>query len=99
MVPCPRCGGEAHRSRTRGLFERLAKAATTYRAHRCLDCGWRGMLGADKPASSGPPRRKLKIAIALIITTALVFALMGLIDYTIDSAKNPRKKQRTAQSN
>ena len=99
MVLCPKCGGEAHRSHTRGIFERLAKAITTYRAHRCLDCGWRGMLGAEKPASKSPHRRKLTIAIALILTTVLVFALMSLIDYTIESAKNPRKKQRTAQSN
>ena len=57
------------------------------------------MLGADKPESKISPKRKLTIVIALIITTALVFALMGLIDYTIESAKNPRKKQKTAQSN
>ncbi len=99
MIPCPKCGGEAHRSHTRGVLERLTKAVTTYRAHRCLDCGWRGLLGAEKPIGRNAPRRKLTILIAVIITTVLVFALMGLIDYTIDSAKNPRKKHSTAQSN
>lgn len=99
MIPCPKCGGEAHRSHTRGVLERVAKAASTYRAYRCLDCGWRGLLGAEKAPSKTTTKRKLTIVIALIITTALVFALMGLIDYTIDSAKNPRKKPKTSQSN
>ena len=99
MIPCPKCGNEAHRSHTRGLFERLAKITTTYRAYRCLECNWRGLLGTQRPASKSEPRRKLIIAIALILTTVLVFALMSFIDYTIDSAKNPRKKHQAAQSN
>ena len=98
MVPCPKCGGEAHRSHTRGIFEQLAKAATRYRAHRCLDCGWRGLRGSEKPVAKKPSNRKLTIVIALIITTVVVFVLMGLIDYTIDSAKNPRKKPGSSQS-
>ena len=57
------------------------------------------MLGAEKPVGKNPARRKLTILIAVIITTVLVFVLMGLIDYTIESAKNPRKKHSTAQSN
>jgi len=99
VISCPKCDGEAHRSHTRGLLEQFAKIASTYRAYRCLDCGWRGLLGAEKTPSKTTTRRKLTIIIALIITTALVFALMGLIDYTIDSAKNPRKKQKSAHSN
>jgi hypothetical protein len=42
--PCPRCPGRVHRSRARGITERIRKGFTTERLYRCEDCGWRGWL-------------------------------------------------------
>ena len=43
--PCIRCGScNVHRSRAKGLYERIRKAHTPARPFRCDDCGWRGWL-------------------------------------------------------
>jgi hypothetical protein len=43
--PCVRCGGRnVHRSRTKGVYERVRKWHTPARPFRCNDCGWRGWL-------------------------------------------------------
>lgn len=45
MESCRRCGGgNVHRSRARGAYERLRKLHTALRPFRCSDCGWRGWL-------------------------------------------------------
>jgi hypothetical protein len=43
MTRCPSCDAQAlQRSRTRSGLERLRKALTAERPHRCRSCGWRG---------------------------------------------------------
>jgi len=43
MRSCPTCGSpRIHRSRVRGLLERVRRLLVTDRPHRCDACGWRG---------------------------------------------------------
>jgi len=43
--PCVSCGGRnVHRSRAKGVYERVRKWHTPARPFRCNDCGWRGWL-------------------------------------------------------
>lgn len=45
QAPCPSCASRTlHRSKTRGLYERLRKVHTHRRTFRCHSCGWRGWL-------------------------------------------------------
>ena len=74
---CPRCGSHIHRSRTRGLTERLIKALTSFRTFRCKDCGWRGW----SRASDSLKRRRIRqtvigVAITLLVTTLLALYLV-----------------------
>ena len=71
---CPRCGSHIHRSRARGLSERLVKAITSFRTYRCYDCGWRGWSGAS---DSLDHRRAMQTVIGVLITL-LVTTLLAL---------------------
>ena len=43
--PCGGCGSRnVHRSKARGIYERLRRVRTPRRVYRCGDCGWRGWL-------------------------------------------------------
>jgi hypothetical protein len=48
---CPRCGGAAHRSRTRSWFERVRRSVTGRVPYRCRQCNWRGWLEHVSDAS------------------------------------------------
>jgi hypothetical protein len=58
MTRCPECDAETlQRSRTQSTFERLRKALTAERPHRCLSCGWRGWnteRNPHQPAAVAP---------------------------------------------
>ena len=59
---CPRCGGAAHRSRTRSWFERVRRSVTGRVPYRCRLCNWRGWLEHVSDVSktaSGEARREL----------------------------------------
>lgn len=76
MQSCPKCGSpRVHRSRSRGWVEKLRKAFTHKRPHRCHACGWRGW-GAEsvrghgseasgRPARRSPDFRAIDVAIGL----------------------------------
>lgn len=43
MENCPKCESKrVHRSRTRGVLERVRRNLTGKAPFRCPDCGWRG---------------------------------------------------------
>ena len=76
---CPKCGGPVHRSRTRGISERLVKMLTANRTYRCFDCGWRGWLETnDVSQLSESRRRRLVRTIISVLVTILVTALLAL---------------------
>ena len=76
---CPKCGGPVHRSRTRGLGEKLVKMLTVNRAYRCFECGWRGWLQAtDISRLRESRRRRLVRTIISVLVTILVTALFAL---------------------
>ena len=52
---CPECGGDMHRSRTRGIVEKIQSRLFRIQAFRCHRCGARYMV---KPAVLLPARRK-----------------------------------------
>jgi FlaA1/EpsC-like NDP-sugar epimerase len=41
---CPTCQAGVHRSRAKGVVERIKKDFTAQRLFRCAECGWRGWL-------------------------------------------------------
>lgn len=54
MERCPQCKhSPLRRSRTRSLIERLRKAVTPQRPHRCPECGWRGWGPERNPHETG----------------------------------------------
>jgi hypothetical protein len=54
MERCPRCKfAHLTRSRTRSLIERVRKALTAERPHRCVQCGWRGWGPERNPHDTG----------------------------------------------
>jgi hypothetical protein len=76
---CPKCGGPVHRSRTRGLGEKLVKLLSANRTYRCFECGWRGWLqAADISQLLETRRRRLVRTIISVIVTILVTALLAL---------------------
>ena len=76
---CPKCGGPVHRSRTRGLTEKLVKLLTANRTYRCFECGWRGWLQAtDIPQLREARRRRLVRTIISVLVTILVTTLLAL---------------------
>lgn len=76
---CPKCGGPVHRSRTRGLTEKLVKVLTANRTYRCFDCEWRGWLEAtDISQLREAKRRRLVRTIISILVTILVTALIAV---------------------
>lgn len=74
---CPECGASVHRSRARGLKERLIRAVSSYKAYRCHECGWRGWFGLTK--------NYLRAMVMLL--TFLITALLAL--YLIDKLTAP----------
>jgi len=58
---CPRCGGVAHRSRTRWWFERVRRSVTGRVPYRCRQCDWRGWLEhvGGSSRTKGEVRREL----------------------------------------
>jgi len=76
---CPKCGGPVHRSRTRGLGEKLVKLLTANRTYRCFECGWRGWLqAADISQLREPRRRQLVRTIISVLLTIIITALIAL---------------------
>jgi DNA-directed RNA polymerase subunit RPC12/RpoP len=76
---CPKCGGPVHRSRTRGLGEKLVKLLTANRTYRCFECGWRGWLqAADISQLRESRRRQLVRTIISVLLTILITALIAL---------------------
>jgi|SRR6185436_16485839 hypothetical protein len=76
---CPKCGGPVHRSRTRGITEKLVKLLTANRAYRCLECGWRGWLEAtDISQRRDARRRRVLRTVISVLVTILVTALIAL---------------------
>lgn len=76
---CPKCGSPVHRSRTRGLGEKLVKTLTANRTYRCFECGWRGWLQAtDISQLRESRRRRLVRTIVSVLVTILVTALIAL---------------------
>lgn len=71
---CPQCGSRIHRSRTRGLSERVVKTLTPFRTYRCHDCGWRGWSGA----SDSLERRRAMQTVIGVLVTLLVTTLLAL---------------------
>lgn len=70
--PCPKCESlQLHRSRARGLPERIRRRFSSQRLFRCSDCGWRGWLlplqfnDADlvQPMSDAPDLASLDVAL------------------------------------
>ncbi len=54
MQNCSKCGSpRVHRSRSRGWFEKVRKAFTHKRPHRCHACGWRGWALERQPGDQG----------------------------------------------
>lgn len=76
---CPKCGGPVHRSRTRGLGEKVVKLLTANRTYRCFECGWRGWLqAADISQLRESRRRQLVRTIISVLLTILITALIAL---------------------
>ena len=76
---CPKCGSPVHRSRTRGLGEKLVKLLTANRTYRCFECGWRGWLqAADISQLLESRRRRIVRTIISVLVTILVTALIAL---------------------
>lgn len=76
---CPKCGGPVHRSRTRGLGEKVVKALTANRTYRCFECGWRGWLQAnDISQLRESKRRQLVRTIISVLLTIIITALLAL---------------------
>ena len=76
-ILCPRCVARTHRSRTRGLNEKLVKALTSYEPYRCQECGWRGWLRNNDPLRQRHALRTvISVLITLVITTLLALYLI-----------------------
>jgi hypothetical protein len=77
---CPKCGNHLHRSRSRGLSEKLMKGFSRQKLYRCHECSWRGWLAAEKRQSASQTPRKFQsialtlFAILLITVIAIYFA-------------------------
>jgi len=70
---CPRCAqGQLLRSHTRSRIERIRKAYTSRRPHRCAKCGWRGwvlpmsagLFFCDQQCADSPNLQELDLALA-----------------------------------
>lgn|GEM_PF-3325979 len=75
MKLCPNCHAPVHRSSTRGLAEKLAKVLTSYRPHRCRQCGWRGLLAKEGYAVHRGVRWTVlkELAFLILITTVALY--------------------------
>jgi hypothetical protein len=64
-APCPFCSSRTlHRSKARGLYERLRKAHTNKRLFRCRQCGWRGWLEPFDSAAGGLSMEPIELNLA-----------------------------------
>lgn len=72
---CPQCKGTLRRSKTRTFSERVIKQAMGYRAWRCRDCHWRGLMMGSRFADPSVAKRivSLGLSVALILLITVVY--------------------------
>jgi len=76
FITCPSCGTPDHvyRSRSRNIFERIAKASRILGLYRCHNCNWRGYLWiySFNPLRPAPVFfRSIFVYIVLMLTSAI----------------------------
>jgi len=73
MLTCPRCGVDSLRRSHARRFERIIRALSSYRIHRCLNCKWRGWLLTGESPWPGVLSKSARalLVFAIVILTAI----------------------------